>query len=146
MSVPVLNRLMVGFLVPKDADAALKVFGMLGSSEGVISKQPKILGEVICEFSRLPSYKDCWRTLIEAVLTPFGAKAQYQFTEDSLKQIHMPALFIWGDNDPFGGLDVAHKVGEIMPNVQLRELSAGHLPYIDQPETCGRLIREFLNS
>jgi pimeloyl-ACP methyl ester carboxylesterase len=57
-----------------------------------------------------------------------------------------PVQLIWGANDPFGGLEVARRMAQILPNAQLREMDVGHLPFIDQPEETGRVIRDFLTT
>jgi len=31
-----------------------------------------------------------------------------------------------------------------MPNSRLHEMDTGHLPFLDQPEETGRVIRDFL--
>jgi pimeloyl-ACP methyl ester carboxylesterase len=51
---------------------------------------------------------------------------------------------VWGENDPFGNLDVARQVARILPNASLHEMREGHLPSLDKPRECGDEIREFL--
>jgi pimeloyl-ACP methyl ester carboxylesterase len=144
MSVPGLNRRLVKFMVPKDVDSALAGLKKMGSSEEVIKAQPRLMNEAIYTFARVPAYLDAWRTLIESVLTLRGTNARYRFGEESLAQLKIPVLLLWGDNDPFGDLTAARQNARLIPRGQLCELSAGHLPYWDQPETCARLIQEFL--
>jgi pimeloyl-ACP methyl ester carboxylesterase len=64
---------------------------------------------------------------------------------DQLKRVRQPTQFIWGDNDPFGGLGVARQAVGLMPDAKLHEMKAGHLPFLDNPAECGRVIREFLS-
>ena len=146
MSVPRLNTKLVNVVVPKDADAALQGLKFMGSTPEAISTMAKPLGETNVAMSLLPTFRETWTTLMEAVLTPLGAQARYQLSAADLGKAPMPTLFIWGDHDPFGGLDVARKVVAAMPNAQLKEVSAGHLPHADQPEACARFADEFLQA
>lgn len=145
MSIPMLNRQLVNFMVPKNPGVALEFMKIMGSSEEVIKAQPPLANEAAYIFAQVPTYRDAWYTLLEAVYTLVGTKARYQFGEESLARIETPVLLIWGNNDPVVHLNVAHKVAKIIPKARLCEVSSGHLPYMDQPETCARLIQEFLD-
>ena len=106
---------------------------------------PKVLGEAAYHFFHLPTYLDTWETLMWAVCTWRGARSEYALRADQLKRVRQPVRFIWGDNDPFGGLGAARQAVGLMPNAKLHEMKTGHLPFLDDPTECGRVIREFLS-
>lgn len=144
MTIPGVSPIMSRLLAPKDIDSALNSLRAMGSTETAIQAHPRELKEAVYYFAQLPTFRPARETLLQSVVTLAGAKDQLRLDENELKQIMQPVLFIWGDNDPFGGLDVARQVVTIMPNAQLREVSSGHQPYLDVPEACGKFIGAFL--
>lgn len=57
----------------------------------------------------------------------------------------MPALLLWGDEDPNGGVLVAEKFVARLPNAQLEVIpQAGHAPWIDELDLCAERTRSFL--
>src|SRR6266853_2016988 len=40
-------------------------------------------------------------------------------------------------------IDAARRAVELMPNARLHEMNAGHLPFLDDPTECGRIVKEF---
>src|SRR5204862_17936 len=109
------NRRLVKFMVPKDVDSALAGLKKMGSSDEVIKAQPRLMNETLYTFARVPSFLDAWRTLIESVLTLRGTNRRYRFGEEALKQLKMPVLLLWGDNDPFGDLTAARQAVRFIP-------------------------------
>jgi pimeloyl-ACP methyl ester carboxylesterase len=65
-------------------------------------------------------------------------------TTEDLRIVTAPVLFLWGTNDPYGSLDVGRAGAEAVPDVAFFEAGVGHLPWLDDPSTCGELVREFL--
>jgi len=52
---------------------------------------------------------------------------------------------LWGERDPFGGLNVARRALELMPNGRLHEMNGGHLPFLDDSTECRRIVKEFFS-
>ena len=67
------------------------------------------------------------------------------FSDDELRRITTPVLFIWGDEDVYGGPGIGRRACEVMPNAQLEVLPGGHAPFLDDPERCAALIDGFLS-
>ena len=64
-----------------------------------------------------------------------------------LAQVTCPAYFLWGEDDPMGGSDVACQFVRHMPNAALELMSgAGHAPWMDDPDHVAERIRAFLRS
>lgn len=144
LGVPGINRLIAPAMQPKSIDTALDGLRFQGSSQEDIDRMPRAGAEAAYHFFQLPTYLDTWKTLVSAVATVTGGVPRYQVQADELQRVRQPVLFVWGENDPFGGLDVARQATRLMPDARLHELQTGHLPFLDQPEACGRAIREFL--
>jgi pimeloyl-ACP methyl ester carboxylesterase len=152
-SAPLFMRLIVlpgigGFvasqIAPKAPDKATAGLKMMGSRPDQIAKLPQEAGVVEYQYGQLPAFRDAWRSLLQSVATLGGGKPHVQLREAELRKVRQPVLFIWGDNDPFGGLDVARQAVAVMPDARLEEVRAGHLPFYDEPAESARLMKDFL--
>jgi pimeloyl-ACP methyl ester carboxylesterase len=56
----------------------------------------------------------------------------------------MPTYFLVGDKDAYGGREVVDAAAREIPDARVDSTSGGHLPYLDQPDECARLLSEFL--
>ena len=75
----------------------------------------------------------------------FGFRSELTHNLGFLKRVPQPMLFLWGEDDPFGGVDVGLRACEALPNAKLKSFpDSGHLPWLDDPKTHARLIRDFL--
>ena len=62
-----------------------------------------------------------------------------------LKDLRPATLFIWGDQDKLGPPTLGVEMAKLAPNAHCEVLpDAGHLPWLDQPEECSRMVTEFL--
>jgi pimeloyl-ACP methyl ester carboxylesterase len=146
LSVPIIDSFISLNMQPKSVEKALDGLRFQGSSQDDIDRQPRALAEATYHFWQLPTFRDSWTSLVSSVTTLSGARSKYQLGADALKKIQQPVMFVWGENDPFGGLEVARKVTNIISNAYLHEMHTGHLPFLDQSQECGRVIREFLSA
>jgi len=144
ISVPGVNRFILPNMQPRSLESGLAGLRFQGSSPEAIAAMPKVLGDAAYHFYQLPTYLDTWESVISAIITWRGAKSEHALGADQLKRVRQPVQFIWGDTDPFGGLDVARQAVGLMPNAKLHEMKCGHLPFLDDPVECGRVIRELL--
>lgn len=144
MSVPLLNRLLVKAMIPGELEKARKMPEFLGHPETVGDNWPEPMAACSYHFPRLPTYERAWLSLMESVLTVSGPAPRYACDADQLRQLQQPVLYVWGDNDPFGSVEVAREAVSITPNAELREVPGGHLPWWDHPAACAHLVRAFL--
>jgi pimeloyl-ACP methyl ester carboxylesterase len=144
LSVPLLNRLVVGGMQPKSIDKTLAGLRFQGSSQADIDRQPRAAAAACYHAFNLPTYKASWTSLVGAVATLAGARPRYALGADALRQVDCPVQLVWGANDPFGGLSVARKMTALLPNARLHEMDVGHLPFVDRPVETGRVIGGFL--
>jgi non-heme chloroperoxidase len=64
---------------------------------------------------------------------------------DFLVQIRVPTLVIWGEDDNFYGLKIAHYVVEQIPGARLQVLpGAGHFPFWENSDAFNRAVAEFV--
>jgi 2-hydroxy-6-oxonona-2,4-dienedioate hydrolase len=144
-SVPGITHLIARNAQPKNIDTALDMLRSNGSPQEVIDAMPREAKEAAYYFYNLPTYINQRVSLNAAVVSVKGPNQKYPLRADELQRVQQPVLFVWGDNDPYGKLDVARQAVRIMPNAKLYEMHSGHMPFIDKPQESGRVIREFLS-
>lgn len=144
MSTPVVGDLLFPIVQPDDAEGALKELRMAGSSPEQTERLPDELAEARGRVCQLPGYQQSWHSMLQTTLSLTGASDRYRLTAGELRQIGHPVLFIWGNNDPFGGIEVGRRAAELLKNARLEVIDAGHIPYLDQPEACAELAAGFL--
>jgi 2-hydroxy-6-oxonona-2,4-dienedioate hydrolase len=144
LGVPGINRFIAPQMQPKSIDTTLSGLRFQGSSQEDIDRMPRAAADAAYHMYQLPTYLETWKSLVGAVATASGANPRYQLGAEELERVKQPVQFIWGENDVFGDLDVARQATGIIPHAQLHEIQTGHLPFIDQPEATGAVIREFL--
>jgi pimeloyl-ACP methyl ester carboxylesterase len=145
LTVPGIGRLVASGLQPRRPDQGLDGLRFQGSRQEALDALPPVLGDAAYAFFHLPTYRTTWRTLSAATMTLSGARPAYQLSDDQLRRVAQPTQFIWGDNDPFGDLDVARQVAGLVPHALLHETTAGHLPHVDRPAECAGVIQAFLD-
>lgn len=64
---------------------------------------------------------------------------------EDLGNIRSPVLLIWGQEDPMGSVEDGRAGAEHFPDAEFHEMGVGHAPWFDEPETCGQMIRDFIN-
>ena len=63
----------------------------------------------------------------------------------TLASVQVPTLLLWGDQDREVGRQAMEVMAARIPQARLEVLAgAGHFPFLDEPDACCRLMREFL--
>ena len=74
------------------------------------------------------------------------AAAARQEVVSRLGRLTMPALVLWGQDDPLAPVSVGRALAEGLPGSQFRVIEdCGHLPTLERPAECAALFRDFLN-
>ena len=75
-----------------------------------------------------------------------GQLSAVRLDEELLASVRVPTLFLWGEDDGFGGLDNAERLTRLMPDAELVPMpAAGHLPWLDDPALAAATVRSFLS-
>jgi len=61
-------------------------------------------------------------------------------------RVNVPALLIWGENDPVIPGEIALKVVKIIPGAKLVLMNTGHSPFAEAPEDFLKHLTSFLES
>jgi 2-hydroxy-6-oxonona-2,4-dienedioate hydrolase len=144
LSVPGLNSLLLNLIKPKSPKQSLRGLSVMGHSPEILATQPEAMSECYYYFPRLPNYKISILSLMERG-NIFGAGDDKISAED-LKSVRPPTMFLWGTKDPFGSITMGQKIAGMVPSSEFHAIAGGHLPWLDEPVECGRLIRDFLSA
>jgi pimeloyl-ACP methyl ester carboxylesterase len=79
-----------------------------------------------------------------ALLSPSGFRRRARVRPDELRQLAMPTLVLWGNQDPVGSIPVARAVAELIPNARLEVLPTGHGPWLGQPTRTATTVANFV--
>jgi pimeloyl-ACP methyl ester carboxylesterase len=59
---------------------------------------------------------------------------------------NLTVLYLWGEADPFGGVDLGRRMAAAQPDAAFRSFPrSGHLPWLDDVETHPALVGGFLS-
>ncbi len=142
LATPGINNIIFNLLMPKSIKQSLSKLSFLGHTPASLSQLPKAMAECYYYFQKLPHYKISTLSLMERVKRP-DAIIQVEQT----KLIQQPIMFLWGMNDTSGDIEVVRKNSKIPPFSEFHEIQGGgHLPWLDNPDSCGDLIQEFLSN
>jgi pimeloyl-ACP methyl ester carboxylesterase len=81
------------------------------------------------------------------IMTLRGFNDETLLPSSVLTQVTAPTCFIWGEQDPFGGRELARTFAGRFPDARLELMpNAGHAPWIDDPDHVARRVDEFLRT
>jgi 2-hydroxy-6-oxonona-2,4-dienedioate hydrolase len=65
--------------------------------------------------------------------------------DHEIEKISRPTLWLWGKDDPFGGIEIGHRLHAKMKNSSIVSFDhSGHLPWVDKPESHATQIKKFV--
>ncbi|MGW7530005.1 alpha/beta fold hydrolase [Streptomyces sp. NPDC054783] len=146
LTVPVLNTLLFEAARPRSTSRALNGLSFMGHSPETVASLPEAMADCYVRFQDLPHYKISSLTLMRSINRPRGSRPGIRIGPMQLAGVRHPTLFLWGTNDPWGSVETGLRICEAMPDAEFHALvGGGHLPWLDEPAECGRLIRDFFS-
>jgi pimeloyl-ACP methyl ester carboxylesterase len=82
--------------------------------------------------------------LMQAIATWRGFRPSALFDPADLARIDRPALWLWGTDDPLATVAQGRAWAAAMPSATFEPLTAGHVPWLDDPEGHARRLERFL--
>lgn len=146
LAVPVLNGLLFNMITSRRTpDQAFKSLLLMGHSAETCARLPEALADCFAAFQQLPHARVSMLSLMEQTNRLRGANPAITLRAEQLKRIQQPTIFLWGTNDPFGRIEIGRQIADLMPAAEFHAMpNGGHLPWLDDPAECGRLIQDFL--
>lgn len=145
LSTPGLRQFIVRIRSPNVATTRRTLArGVIGPRAA--GQAPEGFFEVVHEGIRQPGYRTAMLTHIQLAMR-FGRPRPENFISDwELRQLAVPVLMIWGDEDPYGGPEIGRRACELIPDSRLEIIPGRHAPFLDDPERCGALINHLVRT
>jgi len=114
----------------------------LGALMADPGRMPDDLLELLDTGLTLPGGEESWRSIWRSARPDRTTLSLHP----ELEALRTPTLLIWGQQDRIDPPQpAAIAIAQRLPNAHLVLMpDAGHMPWLDQPEACATLIREFL--
>lgn len=141
LSVPGLGRLL--FALPSPSP---QVTGKgLANADARLLDHPEIV-ETYHAARRLPGYGRAAAAIFRSSLQIGGAaRRTLVLTDEELARIAQPVLFVWGDREPYGQPELAHRAAGVMPNARVKVVDDGwHHPWLADASGVADLLLSFL--
>jgi pimeloyl-ACP methyl ester carboxylesterase len=113
--------------------------GLLGTGDGTLESLSDGELDAYTAELRRPGRRRTFIDTLRAILPPDSTEF-----EARLKRITAPALLIWGRRDPTVPLVLGHRLVRDLPDAQLYEVDAGHVPNQERPQEVLKLLEGFL--
>jgi 2-hydroxy-6-oxonona-2,4-dienedioate hydrolase len=133
-----LDKVVFKFMKNSGGLEKLTFLKFLGSSRKTIEALPKEINKAYYCFGRLPHYFISLTSLLQNAAPVIDAQ--------QLSQVKHPAQLLLGDKDTFASVATGRSIAAAMPDCTLHVIKDGsHLPWLEKPAECGKLINEFLD-
>ena len=136
MTTPLIKEVVSRVPPPKNAATGMK--GVIGKP--AIERTPKEWFDIVAAGMRTPGWAPAMKSHLNLALSWGRARPGNAFTEDELRRLDVPVLFIWGDVDRYGGPEIGRHAAALMPGARVEVIPGNHAPFLDDPERCARLI------
>jgi 2-hydroxy-6-oxonona-2,4-dienedioate hydrolase len=129
--------------LPPNARANRSIMRQLGHGKSLAAN--RISQSFFDWYIELQRHTDTNRNDGEMIGRVLSERAGLTLTDELLAKIRVPTIFLWGEDDTFGDLEVACYLAGRMPDARVVSLpGAGHLPWLDDPERAARAVSRFL--
>jgi 2-hydroxy-6-oxonona-2,4-dienedioate hydrolase len=93
----------------------------------------------------LQRHTDTNRNDGEMIASLVRERERLTLTDEILSAVRAPTLLLWGEDETFAGLEVAHHLVARIPDARMEVMpAAGHLPWLDDPVGAARHTAAFL--
>jgi pimeloyl-ACP methyl ester carboxylesterase len=107
---------------------------------------PEGFFEVVHEGMRQPGFRTAMLTHMQLAMRFGRPRPENVISDSELRQLMVPVLMIWGDEDPYGGPEIGRRACELLPDARLAIIPGRHAPFLDDPERCGALINDLVRT
>jgi pimeloyl-ACP methyl ester carboxylesterase len=140
LGVPALGRLMLALSTPRGERRSWSTF----AGKDAIARLPDDFFEYSHREIRLPGSPRAFTSLFRRLTGIGGLRRETCLSPDDLRRITTRTLLVWGSEDVVGGPELAERMCSHMPDARIELISAGHVPWFDDPALCARHIEAFL--
>jgi len=147
IAIPGLGELL-SRLVPPSPKSVLRFASFVGE-KATLAAHPDLV-DLMVATGRDPIAAASARAEIRVLVSPFallspsGFRRHSRVRHDELRQLAMPTLVVWGEQDPLGSVSVAQAVTKLIPHARLKALPTGHAPWLGQPAQTAATVADFV--
>lgn len=117
--------------------------GVIGSHAA--ERAPEGFFEVVHEGMRQPGFRTAMLSHMQLAMRLGRPRPDNFLSEAELRQLTVPVLMIWGDEDPYGRPEIGRRACALIPDARLEVIAGRHAPFLDDPERCGALIDDLVH-
>jgi pimeloyl-ACP methyl ester carboxylesterase len=114
--------------------------GVVG--QAALDRTPDAFFELVSEGMRVPGWREAMWTHLNVAMSFGRARPEQVLSDADLRSVQPPVLFIWGDEDRYGGPDIGRRAAAFMSDARVEVVPGNHAPFLDDPERCAALIRQ----
>lgn len=115
--------------------------------EWLMASPDRVTDELVGLRQAIYSEPETRRSLTDVFNYAFGspASAKYQLTPSDLKNLKMPTLVLWSDENPGSGENVGQRLASLIPGAEFYcMVDAAHWPQWEHPEDHDQRVLQFL--
>jgi pimeloyl-ACP methyl ester carboxylesterase len=143
MATPVLGDLLARGVKP-NPKRLVQLMSSMGEKDTIV-RYPDLIDALVAG-ARDPVASAANLDELRAIISPLGFRRSALVHTDELRQLAVPTLLIWGDQDPVGAVEAAQVTAAAISEARLEVLAAGHVPYLGHPERASELLSGFVRS
>jgi pimeloyl-ACP methyl ester carboxylesterase len=126
---------------PKSVGATRRAMkGVVG--QAALDRTPDAFFELVSAGMHMPGWREAMWTHLNVAMRAGRARADQVLSDEDLRSIRTPVLFIWGEEDRYGAPEIGRRAASLMPDARIETMPGNHAPFLDDPERCAALIRE----
>ena len=143
LSTPGLRQLVVRLRSPNVATTRRALArGVIGPRAA--GRAPEGFFEVVHEGMRQPAFRTAMLTHMQGAMRLGRPRPENLLSDSELRQLTVPVLMIWGDQDPYGGPEIGRRACALIPDARLEIIPGRHAPFLDDPDRCAALIADLV--
>lgn len=128
---------------PDEGEKLISAYTREGFYGALRAVSPGMSGDALAQYWK--AFADDTRRLAQLELYRSGDFEKLAPYEGRLAALALPALILWGRDDPFAGVAMAARFNAELPGSELLIIDgAGHFVWDDQPERASAALVEFL--
>ena len=128
---------------PEDGERLVRSYTYEGFVAAMRAASSGMTEEALTEYWK--AFADDTRRLGHLELYRSGDFEKLVPYEGRVAALGVPALIVWGEEDRFAGVQMAHRFHQELPGSELALLAgAGHFVWDDEPERTSKALVEFL--
>jgi 4,5:9,10-diseco-3-hydroxy-5,9,17-trioxoandrosta-1(10),2-diene-4-oate hydrolase len=141
LSTPGINRLLLT-LPSTRTTSRIALRSALGAA--TVDRLPAELLTIHSLARQRPEFARTISTWMTATHAWRRARHDVVLSDSELGTLRQPVHFIWGEDDAFGGPEIARRAATMIPHTTVETLACGHHPQLSDPVACARSIRAAL--